>query len=171
MGAEYGGYRIFNRGDTGVAGLMALPDDSIPAHWQPYVAVEDPDATAATAGELGGATLAEPMDVDQLGRIAVPRDPQGATFGIIRPEPAYGAHEPRGRGARREALDVVARRALVQAPVELQPDDDRLDDAGHDVAHHRDHQEADQLRQEAREIGERRLQAVSDLYGGERAHT
>jgi predicted enzyme related to lactoylglutathione lyase len=87
MGPDYGGYRIFNRGETGIGGLMTLPDNSIPAHWQPYIAVDDPDATAAKAAELGGSTLAEPMDVPKVGRIAVLRDPQGATFGIIRPEP------------------------------------------------------------------------------------
>jgi predicted enzyme related to lactoylglutathione lyase len=88
MGPDYGGYRVFNRGETGIAGVMTLPDASIPPHWQPYMAVEDPDATAAKATELGGATLAEPMDVPNVGRLAVLRDPQGATFGIIRPEPA-----------------------------------------------------------------------------------
>jgi predicted enzyme related to lactoylglutathione lyase len=88
MGAEYGGYRIFNRGDTGVAGFMTVSDESIPAHWQPYVAVEDPDATAARATELGGTVLLEPMDVPNVGRIGVLRDPQGATFGILRPDPA-----------------------------------------------------------------------------------
>jgi predicted enzyme related to lactoylglutathione lyase len=90
MGEEYGGYRIFNRGEgdeTGVAGLMTLPDASMPPFWQPYVAVEDPDATTAKAKELGGAALMEPMDVPKVGRLAVLRDPQGATFGIIRPEP------------------------------------------------------------------------------------
>jgi uncharacterized protein len=88
MGPEYGGYRIFNRGETGIAGLMALPDPAIPPHWQPYVAVDDPDATASKSTELGGSTLVEPMDVDKVGRLAVLRDPQGATFGIIKPEPA-----------------------------------------------------------------------------------
>jgi predicted enzyme related to lactoylglutathione lyase len=88
MGPDYGGYRIFNRGDTGVAGLMTLPDSSIPPHWQPYVAVDDPDATAKKATELGGSVLMEPMDVPEVGRIAVLRDPQGATFGIIKPQPA-----------------------------------------------------------------------------------
>ncbi len=87
MGPEYGGYKILNRGDTGVAGLMALPDDSIAPHWQPYVAVDDPDRTTAKATELGGAALLEPMDVPEVGRIAMLRDPQGATFGIIKPEP------------------------------------------------------------------------------------
>ena len=88
MGPEFGGYRIFNQGDTGIAGLMALPDDSIPAHWQPYVAVDDPDRTTARAAQLGGSVLVEPMDVAKVGRIGVLRDPQGATFGIIKPDPS-----------------------------------------------------------------------------------
>jgi predicted enzyme related to lactoylglutathione lyase len=88
MGAEYGGYRIFNRGEDGIAGLMALSDDSVPAHWQPYVAVDDPDATSAKAIELGGSVLIEPMDVPKVGRLAVLRDSQGATFGILKPDPS-----------------------------------------------------------------------------------
>ena len=88
MGPEYGGYRIFNHGETGIAGLMSLPDDSVPPHWQPYVAVDDPDATTVKAKELGGSTLVEPMDVPEVGRIAVLSDPQGATLGIIKPQPA-----------------------------------------------------------------------------------
>jgi predicted enzyme related to lactoylglutathione lyase len=67
---------------------MTLPDASTQAQWQPYVAVDDPDATVARAAELGGSALVEPMDVPKVGRIAALRDPQGATFGIIRPEPA-----------------------------------------------------------------------------------
>ena len=88
MGAEYGGYRIFNRGEDGIAGLMALQDTSVPAHWQPYIGVDDPDATSAKAVELGGTVLAEAMDVPKVGRIAVLRDPQGATFGILKPDPS-----------------------------------------------------------------------------------
>jgi predicted enzyme related to lactoylglutathione lyase len=87
MGHEYGGYRIFNHGDTGIAGLMSLPDASMPAHWQPYVAVDDPDRTTTKAKELGASALLEPMDVPKVGRLAVLRDPQGATFGIIKPDP------------------------------------------------------------------------------------
>ena len=87
MGPDYGGYRIFNCGETGIAGLMKAPDPSVPTHWQPYVAVEDPDGTAAKAAELGGGTLMEPMDVPNVGRLAVLRDSQWAVFGIIKPDP------------------------------------------------------------------------------------
>jgi len=87
MGPEYGGYRIFNVGETGIAGLMTNPEASMPAQWQPYVAVDDADRTASKAKELGATVLMEPMDVPKVGRIAVLRDPQGASFGIIKPEP------------------------------------------------------------------------------------
>lgn len=87
MGDDFGGYRIFNVGETGIAGLMTPQDSAVPPHWQPYVAVEDPDATAAKAAELGGAALMDPMDVPNVGRIGVLRDPQGAVFGIIKPQP------------------------------------------------------------------------------------
>jgi uncharacterized protein len=87
MGPDYGGYKIFQQGETRIAGVMALPDASMPAGWQPYVAVEDVDATTKKATELGASALMEPMDVPDVGRIAVIRDPQGAVFGIIKPEP------------------------------------------------------------------------------------
>ena len=87
MGDDFGGYRIFNVGETGVAGLITLPDASMPPHWQPYVAVEDPDATSAKAVELGGKVLLGPMDLPTVGRLGVLSDPQGAVLGIIRPQP------------------------------------------------------------------------------------
>jgi uncharacterized protein len=87
MGEEYGGYKIFKNGETDVGGLMKMPEPSMPSLWSPYVAVEDADATLAKAGELGGETLMGPMDVPNVGRIGVLRDPVGAVFGIIKPNP------------------------------------------------------------------------------------
>lgn len=87
MGEEYGGYKIFKNGETDVGGLMKMPDASVPSMWSPYVAVEDADATVAKAGELGGATIMGPMDVPNVGRIAVLKDPVGAVFGILKPSP------------------------------------------------------------------------------------
>jgi uncharacterized protein len=85
MGEEYGGYRIFKNGETDVGGVMKMPDPSVPSMWCPYVAVEDADAIVAKSGELGGETLMGPMDVPNVGRIAVLKDPVGAAFGIIKP--------------------------------------------------------------------------------------
>jgi uncharacterized protein len=87
MGEEYGGYKLFKNGETDVGGLMKMPDPSVPSLWSPYVAVEDADATVTKAGELGGATLMGPMDIPNIGRVAVLKDPVGAVFGIIQPSP------------------------------------------------------------------------------------
>ena len=88
MGPDPGGYQILKLGETRIAGFMALPDATLPPMWAPYVAVDDPDAITAKAKELGGSVLLEPMDVPTVGRFAYLRDPQGAMFGIIKPDPA-----------------------------------------------------------------------------------
>jgi hypothetical protein len=88
MGADYGGYKIFQRSpddENGVGGLMANPDSSMPTAWHPYVAVDDVDATLTKTKELGGSVVLEPMDVPQVGRIAVIQDPTGAVLGLIKP--------------------------------------------------------------------------------------
>jgi uncharacterized protein len=87
MGEEFGGYRIFQRGDEQLAGLMANPRPEIPAMWTPYIGVDDTDALCKKATELGAQTIVEPMDVPTVGRFAILKDPQGAVFGIIKGEP------------------------------------------------------------------------------------
>ena len=54
----------------------------VPAHWNLYVAVENADAAAASATKLGGAVVASPFDVYNIGRMAVVQDPTGATFSL-----------------------------------------------------------------------------------------
>jgi uncharacterized protein len=61
-------------------GIMAAPPGAHPA-WNLYFAVPDADAAVARAGELGGETVMEPMDVP-AGRFAVLRDPEGAVFSV-----------------------------------------------------------------------------------------
>ncbi len=64
-----------------VAALNPIADDDsdTPAHWGVTFAVDDADATAAKAGELGGEIVAGPFDAPWT-RMAVIKDPQGATF-------------------------------------------------------------------------------------------
>jgi predicted enzyme related to lactoylglutathione lyase len=88
MGEEYRGYNIFSIGETDLGGLMTLPDSSMPPLWVPYVGVEDADGTVAKAKELGASVILDPMDVPNVGRLAVLRDPQGAIFAIIKPSPS-----------------------------------------------------------------------------------
>ncbi|MGW0998037.1 VOC family protein [Streptomyces sp. NPDC002520] len=54
----------------------------VPAHWMPYFAVEDLDATAEAAERAGGAVVVAATPVGDVRRIAVLRDPQGAAFGV-----------------------------------------------------------------------------------------
>src|SRR6187455_2356854 len=58
---------------------VADGDSEAPAHWSVTFAVDDADATAAKAGELGGDVVAGPLDAPWT-RMAVIKDPQGATF-------------------------------------------------------------------------------------------
>jgi predicted enzyme related to lactoylglutathione lyase len=61
-----------------VAGISAPAGDQ-PAHWGVTFAVDDADAIAARAVELGGEVLVTPLDAPWV-RMTVVRDPQGATF-------------------------------------------------------------------------------------------
>lgn len=64
-----------------VAALNPIPDDDeeTPAHWSVTFGVNDVDAAATKAGELGGRVVAGPADAPWT-RIAVLEDPQGAVF-------------------------------------------------------------------------------------------
>lgn len=64
-----------------VAALAPIPDDQpdTPAHWNVTFAVDDADATAERAAELGGEVMVPPMDAPWV-RMTVIRDPQGASF-------------------------------------------------------------------------------------------
>jgi predicted enzyme related to lactoylglutathione lyase len=62
-----------------VAALNPLADDQpeVPAHWSVTFAVEDADATAERATELGGQVVVPPFDAPWV-RMTVIADPQGA---------------------------------------------------------------------------------------------
>jgi hypothetical protein len=64
-----------------VAAITLLGDDQpdVPAHWNVTFGVDDADAIAAKATELGGKVLVEPFDAPWV-RMAVLADPAGATF-------------------------------------------------------------------------------------------
>jgi predicted enzyme related to lactoylglutathione lyase len=64
-----------------VAAINEIADDQpdTPAHWSVTFAVDDADAIAAKATELGGKVIAPPMDLPWV-RTTVLADPAGATF-------------------------------------------------------------------------------------------
>jgi hypothetical protein len=79
-------YTLFKQNGRDVGGLMKSPSDQIPPHWLAYVMVENVDASAKKAGELGAKVMMPPMDIPTVGRIAVFQDPQGAALGLFQPE-------------------------------------------------------------------------------------
>jgi predicted enzyme related to lactoylglutathione lyase len=64
-----------------VASINPIPDDQpdTPPHWSVTFAVDDADATAAKATELGGTVIVPPFDAPWV-RMTIINDPQGATF-------------------------------------------------------------------------------------------
>ena len=83
MGAGGGEYTMFEAGGQPVGGSMPPQAPGVPNHWHVYFAVDDTDAAAARAAELGGTVVVPPFDTP-VGRIAVLGDPQGAVFSVIK---------------------------------------------------------------------------------------
>lgn len=81
-------YTMFTMNNQPVGGMMPMSGEAasaeLPALWMVYFAVEDCDATARRADELGGAVAVPAADNTQ-GRFAVLNDPQGAVFCVITP--------------------------------------------------------------------------------------
>jgi predicted enzyme related to lactoylglutathione lyase len=78
-----------------VAAIAAQPqqqrDAGVPPLWNSYVSVDDADAVAERATELGAELHAPPFDVMTVGRMAVIQDPQGAYFMLWQPRDHVGA--------------------------------------------------------------------------------
>jgi uncharacterized protein len=91
-----GGARAQRLGGADVAGIAVQGDAQGAAggtpSWLSSVAVTDADEAVARAGELGGAVVVAPVDVLELGRMAVIRDLQGAVLGLwqARAQPGAG---------------------------------------------------------------------------------
>lgn len=67
----------------------SLPEEH-PPYWGIYFAVSDADAVAAKTTDLGGTLLMPPTDMENVGRIAVMTDAEGAGFAILQPAPREG---------------------------------------------------------------------------------
>lgn len=85
-------YTTFFAGGETVGGMLQMTPEwgEVPTHWMVYFVVEDCDASAARAGELGGEVCVPPTDIPPIGRFAVVTDPHGANFSVIRMAGAGG---------------------------------------------------------------------------------
>ena len=85
--AEFGAPEGFS---DAIGWMMLLDPEQaaagVPAHWSVTFSVDDTDALAARATELGGSVVAPPADAGVV-RMATLRDPQGAVFTISRFDP------------------------------------------------------------------------------------
>jgi predicted enzyme related to lactoylglutathione lyase len=88
---QTGGYRLAALGGSPTAGMMPQMQEGQPVAWATYVSVEDAEATAAAVTDAGGTVVAEPMEVMDLGTMAIFADPTGAVFGVWQPGTFAGA--------------------------------------------------------------------------------
>ena len=75
-----------------VAAVGSIPEGAPPmAMWNTYVWVESADETAAKVATPAAASLMEPFDVMDAGRMAVFTDPEGAAFCVWQAKEHKGA--------------------------------------------------------------------------------
>jgi predicted enzyme related to lactoylglutathione lyase len=75
-GEDLHGYATFTSDDRPVAGMMGrTPGMDSPDVWSTYLATDNIDASADAATEAGAQVLASPMDVADIGRMALLTDP------------------------------------------------------------------------------------------------
>ncbi len=84
-----GTYTLFNRPNdekNNAGGMMQMPPNmkGVPSNWIAYFAVTDCDASTKKVNDLGGKTIAPPMDIPDIGRFSIVQDPQGATFALFK---------------------------------------------------------------------------------------
>lgn len=96
---QFGGYASFALDGKKIAGLMPLMSPEQPPVWTCYVCSDDADKTTGRVEQAGGSVLAPPMDVADLGRMAVYVDAGGAVFGIWQPGRHLGAELVDEQGA------------------------------------------------------------------------
>ncbi len=79
-------YTVVKAGGKGIGGIAPMPKEAtkgMPPAWGIYVTVDDVDATAETAKQLGAQLLVPPQDIPKVGRFCVIQDPQGAVISAI----------------------------------------------------------------------------------------
>jgi predicted enzyme related to lactoylglutathione lyase len=80
------GYLHIKNGEHFIGGVppSKYRQPGTPPHWLAYFQVDDVDATASKAKELGSNLYMPPMTVEGVGRMSIVADPQGAVFAIFK---------------------------------------------------------------------------------------
>jgi predicted enzyme related to lactoylglutathione lyase len=74
-------YFVIKNGAASNGGIRNVTPPGTPPHWLVYFGIDDTDAGLARVGELGGTTLAGPIDLP-MAKIGIVADPQGAVFAL-----------------------------------------------------------------------------------------
>jgi predicted enzyme related to lactoylglutathione lyase len=88
---ETGGYTMGIKNNRNAAGLAPKMDPEQPSVWTTYIATDNVDESVAKITANGGQVLMEPMDVMDVGRMAIAQDPGGAAFGLWQARAHVGA--------------------------------------------------------------------------------
>ncbi len=91
QGEEAGHYHMFEKEGVPVAGAGPIMMEGQPPAWTTYISVVDADASIAKVKAAGGVVFVEPMDVLDVGRMAVFADPSGAATAVWQPRLHIGA--------------------------------------------------------------------------------
>jgi predicted enzyme related to lactoylglutathione lyase len=89
-------YTMWMAGETPIGGSLdskTLDENPPPPHWLTHIGTDDLDQTIADAEANGGTVLSPARQMDQVGRFAPIRDPQGGVFMAYEPanaEPMLG---------------------------------------------------------------------------------
>lgn len=87
-------YRLLQRDGRSIAGLYEQIGEQraegAPPDWLPFVSVADVDASAARAVEFGARLALRPLQVFDMGRMAILIDPQGARLALWQPKELLG---------------------------------------------------------------------------------
>lgn len=80
------GYVVLKAGDTGIGGVMPLPNAQQPPAWVGYIKSADTDADVKASVAEGGQLLMGPDDIPgNVGRFAVVAEPNGAVYNLLKP--------------------------------------------------------------------------------------
>ena len=69
-----------------IAPMPAAAAADMQAHWFSYIEVDQLDASISSAKTAGATVLRDPLDVPDVGRIAIVQDPTGAVVGWVTPD-------------------------------------------------------------------------------------
>jgi len=78
-----GSYTMFQQSSPDSGGIVRLKGsiwEGLPPQWAVYVKVDNVDARAHRAEELGGTVSVPPFDIPRVGRACIITDPEGASF-------------------------------------------------------------------------------------------